>query len=54
MSELLDVCKSREELEEVNSRLVPTSDISNREDKNSDDNSSAGQPWRKKRCSHFG
>lgn len=50
MSELFDDCKSGEGLEEVNSRLVPTSDIiSNCNEKNSDDNSSAGQPWRKNR-----
>lgn len=54
MSELFDDCKSGEGLKEVSSRLVPTSDISNCDEKNSDGNSSAGQPWRKNRWNHFG
>lgn len=49
MYELFDDGKLGDVLEEVNNRLVPTSDISNCNEKNPDDNFSAGQPWRKNR-----
>lgn len=50
ISELFDDCRSGEGLEEANRRLVQTSDSDcNEKEKKSDDNSSTGQPLRKKR-----